>query len=334
MKVHTMSFQGLLLTKDEASQFAAGIQTLNEDQLPAGEVRVRVAYSTLNYKDGLAITHKSPVVRSWPMVPGIDFAGEVIESADPRYAAGDAVLLNGCGVGEVHWGGLAQQARVKGDWLLPLPTALSAQRAMAIGTAGYTAMLCLMALQEAGVQPESGEVLVTGATGGVGSVACALLAQQGYRVVASTGKLAEADYLKQLGAAEVIDRAVLSAPGKPLQKERWAGAIDSVGSHTLANACAQTKYGGTVAACGLAQGMELPASVAPFILRGVRLQGVDSVMAPRARREQAWARLATELDLAKLDAMTQTVPLARAVELAQQLMAGQVRGRVVVDVNA
>ncbi|HET7774308.1 MAG TPA: MDR family oxidoreductase [Burkholderiaceae bacterium] len=329
-----MSFQGLLLTKDEAGQFAAGIQTLNEDQLPAGEVRVRVAYSTLNYKDGLAITNKSPVVRSWPMVPGIDFAGEVIESTDPRYRAGDAVLLNGWGVGEVHWGGLAQQARVKGDWLLPLPAALSAQRAMAIGTAGYTAMLCVMALQDAGVKPEAGEVLVTGATGGVGSVATALLAQQGYRVVAATGKLAEADYLKQLGAAEVMDRAALSAPGKPLQKERWAGVIDSVGSHTLANACAQTRYGGTVAACGLAQGMELPASVAPFILRGVRLQGVDSVMAPRTRREQAWARLASELDLAKLDAMTQTVPLARAVELAQQLMAGQVRGRVVVDVNA
>ena len=329
-----MSFQALLLTKDDAGQLSAGITTLNEDQLPAGEVRVRVAYSTLNYKDGLAITNKGPVVRSWPMVPGIDFAGEVIESTDPRYRAGDAVLLNGWGVGEVHWGGLAQQARVKGDWLLPRPAALSAQRAMAIGTAGYTAMLCLMALQDAGVKPEAGEILVTGATGGVGSVATALLAQQGYRVVASTGKASEADYLKQLGAADVMDRAALSAPGKPLQKERWAGVVDSVGSHTLANACAQTKYGGTVTACGLAQGMDLPASVAPFILRGVRLQGVDSVMAPRALRERAWARLAAELDFAKLDAMTQTVPLTRAVELAQQLMAGQVRGRVVVDVNA
>jgi acrylyl-CoA reductase (NADPH) len=329
-----MSFQALLLTKDDAGQFAADITTLNEDQLPAGEVRVRVAYSTLNYKDGLAITNKGPVVRSWPMVPGIDLAGEVIESADARYKPGDAVLLNGWGVGEVHWGGLAQQARVKGDWLLARPAALSAQRAMAIGTAGYTAMLCLMALQDAGVKPEAGEILVTGATGGVGSVATALLAQQGYRVVASTGKASEADYLKQLGAADVMDRAALSAPGKPLQKERWAGVIDSVGSHTLANACAQTKYGGTVAACGLAQGMELPASVAPFILRGVRLQGVDSVMAPRALRERAWARLAAELDLAKLDAMTQTVPLAQAPALAAQLMAGQVRGRVVVDVNA
>ncbi|MFC3147864.1 MDR family oxidoreductase [Piscinibacterium candidicorallinum] len=329
-----MSFQALLLTKDDAGQFAADITTLNEDQLPAGEVRVRVAYSTLNYKDGLAITNKGPVVRSWPMVPGIDLAGEVIESADARYKPGDAVLLNGWGVGEVHWGGLAQQARVKGDWLLPRPAALSAQRAMAIGTAGYTAMLCLMALQDASVKPEAGEILVTGATGGVGSVATALLAQQGYRVVASTGKASEADYLKQLGAADVMDRAALSAPGKPLQKERWAGVIDSVGSHTLANACAQTKYGGTVAACGLAQGMELPASVAPFILRGVRLQGVDSVMAPRALRERAWARLAAELDLAKLDAMTQTVPLAQAPAQAAQLMAGQVRGRVVVDVNA
>jgi acrylyl-CoA reductase (NADPH) len=329
-----MSFQALLLTKDDAGQFAADITTLNEDQLPAGEVRVRVAYSTLNYKDGLAITNKSPVVRSWPMVPGIDLAGEVIESADARFKPGDAVLLNGWGAGEVHWGGLAQQARVKGDWLLLRPAALSAQRAMAIGTAGYTAMLCLMALQDAGVKPEAGEILVTGATGGVGSVATALLAQQGYRVVASTGKASEADYLKQLGAADVMDRAALSAPGKPLQKERWAGVIDSVGSHTLANACAQTKYGGTVTACGLAQGMDLPASVAPFILRGVRLQGVDSVMAPRALRERAWVRLAAELDLAKLDAMTQTVPLAQAPALAAQLMAGQVRGRVVVDVNA
>ncbi len=243
-------------TKDDAGQFAADITTLNEDQLPAGEVRVRVAYSTLNYKDGLAITNKSPVVRSWPMVPGIDLAGEVIESADARFKPGDAVLLNGWGAGEVHWGGLAQQARVKGDWLLLRPAALSAQRAMAIGTAGYTAMLCLMALQDAGVKPEAGEILVTGATGGVGSVATALLAQQGYRVVASTGKASEADYLKQLGAADVMDRAALSAPGKPLQKERWAGVIDSVGSHTLANACAQTKYGGTVTACGLAQGMD------------------------------------------------------------------------------
>ncbi|KPF69337.1 hypothetical protein IP84_05515 [beta proteobacterium AAP99] len=329
-----MSFQALVLTKNDAGQFSAGITTLNEDELPAGEVRVRVAYSTLNYKDGLALTNKGPVVRTWPMVPGIDLAGEVIESVDARFKPGDAVLLNGWGVGEVHWGGLAQQARVKADWLLPRPAAISAARAMAIGTAGYTAMLCLMALQDAGVKPDSGEILVTGATGGVGSVATALLAQQGYRVVASTGKASEADYLKQLGAAEVMDRAALSAPGKPLQKERWAGVVDSVGSHTLANACAQTRYGGTVTACGLAQGMDLPASVAPFILRGVRLQGVDSVMAPRALRERAWARLAAELDMAKLDAMTQNVPLARAVDLAQQLMAGQVRGRIVVDVNA
>jgi acrylyl-CoA reductase (NADPH) len=293
-----------------------------------------VDYSTVNYKDGLAITNKSPVVRKWPMVPGIDAAGTVVASGDPRYQPGDAVVLNGWGVGETHWGGLAQQAIFKGDWLVRLPASITARQAMAVGTAGYTAMLCVMALQDHGVVPGAGEVLVTGATGGVGSVAVALLSQLGYSVVASTGKATEADYLRRLGAASVIDRAELSAPGKPLQKERWAGVVDSVGSHTLANACAQTRYGGTVAACGLAQGMDLTASVAPFILRGVTLAGVDSVMCPQPRRQQAWQRLAAELDRRKLDAMTREVPLAGALEVAREILAGQVRGRVVVNVNA
>jgi acrylyl-CoA reductase (NADPH) len=244
------------------------------------------------------------------------------------------VVLNGWGVGETHWGGLAQQAIFKGDWLVRLPASITARQAMAVGTAGYTAMLCVMALQDHGVVPGAGEVLVTGATGGVGSVAVALLSQLGYSVVASTGKATEADYLRTLGAASVIDRAELSAPGKPLQKERWAGVVDSVGSHTLANACAQTRYGGTVAACGLAQGMDLTASVAPFILRGVTLAGVDSVMCPQPRRQQAWQRLAAELDRRKLDAMTREVPLAGALEVAREILAGQVRGRVVVNVNA
>jgi len=258
----------------------------------------------------------------------------VVASGDPRYQPGDAVVLNGWGVGETHWGGLAQQAIFKGDWLVRLPAGMTARQAMAIGTAGYTAMLCVMALQDHGVAPGAGEVLVTGATGGVGSVSVALLSQLGYSVVASTGKATEADYLHTLGAVGVIDRAELSAPGKPLQKERWAGVVDSVGSHTLANACAQTRYGGTVAACGLAQGMDLTASVAPFILRGVTLAGVDSVMCPQPRRQQAWQRLAAELDRRKLDAMTREVPLAGALEVAREILAGQVRGRVVVNVNA
>jgi acrylyl-CoA reductase (NADPH) len=295
---------------------------------------VAIDYSTLNYKDGLAITGKSPVVRKWPMVPGIDFAGTVSASDDPAWQPGDAVILNGWGVGEGHWGGLSQKARVDGNWLVRRPQALSPFETMAIGTAGYTAMLCVLALEARGVKPDAGEVLVTGASGGVGSVAVALLARLGWRVVASTGKAAEADYLRSLGAAEVIDRAALSAPGKPLQKERWAAVVDSVGSHTLANACASTRYGGTVAACGLAQGMDFPSSVAPFILRGVALIGVDSVMAPRALREQAWARLATDLDRAKLAEIARSVPLAEAITLAPQILAGSVRGRVVVDVNA
>lgn len=329
--------RAIYLSKDN-EQFSAQLREIGADELAAAtapaNVTVAVDYSTVNYKDGLAITNKSPVVRKWPMVPGIDAAGTVVASGDPRYQPGDAVVLNGWGVGETHWGGLAQQAIFKGDWLVRLPAGMTARQAMAIGTAGYTAMLCVMALQDHGVAPGAGEVLVTGATGGVGSVSVALLSQLGYSVVASTGKATEADYLHTLGAVGVIDRAELSAPGKPLQKERWAGVVDSVGSHTLANSCAQTRYGGTVAACGLAQGMDLTASVAPFILRGVTLAGVDSVMCPQPRRQQAWQRLAAELDRRKLDAMTREVPLAGALEVASEILAGQVRGRVVVNVNA
>jgi acrylyl-CoA reductase (NADPH) len=296
-------------------------------------VTVQVDYSTLNYKDGLAITGKSPVVRKFPLTPGIDLSGTVTESQHPLFKAGDKVVLNGWGVGESHSGGLAQKARLKGDWLVKLPAAFTPRQAMAIGTAGYTAMLCVMALEKHGVTPDKGDVLVTGAGGGVGSVAIALLAKLGYRVVASTGRLQEADYLRQLGAADVIDRAELSAPGKPLAKERWAGVVDTVGSHTLANACASSKYGGVVTACGLAQGMDFPSSVAPFILRGVTLAGIDSVMAPRAVREAAWARLALDLDAAQLSRMTREVGLADAIGLGAEILAGQVRGRVVVNVN-
>lgn len=325
-------FKALLLEKDDAG-FRAGLANLDEGRLPPGDVLVAPSHSTLNYKDGLALTNRSPVVRSWPMVPGIDGAGTVLESSHPDWKPGDRFVHNGWGVGETHWGCLAQKARLKGDWLVKLPTAFTPRQAMAIGTAGYTAMLCVVTLERHGLKPGDGEVLVTGATGGVGSVAIALLSRLGHRVVAASGKLAEADYLKKLGAAAVIDRAELSAAGKPLQKERWAGVVDAVGSHTLANALAQTRYGGTVAACGLAQGMDLPASVAPFILRGVTLAGVDSVMAPRARREEAWARLARDLDPALLEAMVEEVPLEGATEAAGRLMAGQVRGRIVVSIG-
>ena len=325
-------FKAVLIEKDEAG-FRAGVTEVDDAALPEGDVTVRVAYSTLNYKDGLAITGKGPVVRKFPMVPGIDLAGTVEASSHAGIAVGDAVVLNGWGVGEGHWGGLSQRARLKGDWLVPLPAAFTARQAMAIGTAGYTAMLCVMALERHGVTPANGEVLVTGANGGVGSVAVALLAKLGYTVVASTGRVQEADYLKALGAAEIIDRAQLSAPGKPLAKERWAGAVDTVGSYTLANVCASMKYRGTVAACGLAQGMDFPSSVAPFILRGVTLAGVDSVMAPRAERLEAWRRLAQDLDVTKLELMTHEIGLGEAVATAAALLEGTVRGRVVVDVN-
>ncbi|MDB5761216.1 MAG: oxidoreductase [Herminiimonas sp.] len=327
-------FTAILLSKNDDGTTAARLTQLDDAQLPDdGDVTVNIEYSTINYKDGLAITGKSPVVRKWPMVPGIDGAGEVIASSHPDWKAGDQFILNGWGVGESHMGCLAQRARLKGDWLVRRPSGMSARTAMAIGTAGYTAMLCATALQEQGVKKDNGDILVTGASGGVGSVAIAILSGWGYRVVASTGKLAETDYLKSLGAAEVIDRAELSAPGKPLQKERWAGVIDSVGSATLANAVAQTRYGGTVAACGLAQGMDFPASVAPFILRAVRLIGVDSVMAPKAKRVAAWGRLANELDMGKLATITQEITLAEALTKAPDILAGKVRGRMVVNVK-
>ncbi|MFC6670531.1 MDR family oxidoreductase [Marinobacterium aestuariivivens] len=324
-------FKGILIEKDD-NGYRAELKELAELQLPEGEVLVRVEYSTLNYKDGLAITGKSPVVRRFPMVPGVDLAGTVEDSSDPAFKPGDRVVLNGWGVGEVHWGGLAEKARLKSEWLMPLPEGLSVRQAMAVGTAGYTAMLCVMALERQGVTPDQGEVLVTGANGGVGSFAVQLLAKLGYRVVASTGRPQEADYLKSLGAAEIIDRAELSEPGKPLQRERWAGAIDSVGSHTLANVCAGTRYGGAVAACGLAQGMDFPATVAPFILRGVTLAGVDSVMCPMPKRVEAWNRLAGLVDAPALDNIAHEIGLEQAIDTARDLLDGKVRGRVIVKV--
>lgn len=326
-------FRALLIEKDEQGQ-RVSLKNLQKNQLPDGDVLVRVSHSTLNYKDALAITGKGPVVRQFPMVPGIDLAGIVEESQHPDFKAGDAVLLNGWGVGEAHWGGLSQYARLKGDWLIPQPEGFSPAEAMAIGTAGYTAMLSVLALERHGITPERGDILVTGANGGVGSFAIALLARLGYRVVASTGRPEEAEYLSALGAAEIIERASLSAPGRPLGRERWAGAIDSVGSHTLANVCASTRYGGCVAACGLAQGMDFPATVAPFILRGVTLAGIDSVMRPRADRLAAWQRLARDLDRGLLATTTHTIGLEQAIEAASALLAGHVRGRIVVDVNA
>jgi acrylyl-CoA reductase (NADPH) len=325
-------FKALVLDR-QGDAFSAAVREVGDDFLPVieggGDVTVAIEYSTLNYKDALAITNRSPVVRAWPMVAGIDGAGTVLDSRHPRWKAGDRVVLNGFGVGETHKGCLAGKARLRGDWLVRLPDAFTTRQAMAIGTAGYTAMLCVLALERHGV-PAGGEVLVTGATGGVGSVAVALLARLGYRAVASTGKPEAAGYLTRLGAADVIERAALAAPGKPLQRERWAGVVDTLGSHTLANACAQTKYGGTVAACGLAQGMDLPASVAPFILRSVTLAGVDSVMAPLALREQAWARLARDLDPALLETMIREIALGDAIGAAAALMEGRVTGRTVV----
>jgi acrylyl-CoA reductase (NADPH) len=325
-------FKAILVKKDDQG-YRAELAQVDEASLPEGDVKVKVLYSTLNYKDGLAITGKGPVVRSFPMVPGIDFAGEVLESSHPDFKVGDMVLLNGWGVGEGHWGGLGQMARVKADWLISLPKGFSAKQALAIGTAGYTAMLCVMALQKHGLKPSDGEVLVTGAAGGVGSFAIALLSKLGFTVVASTGRMAEADYLKKLGATEVIDRAALSAPGKPLAKERWAAVVDSVGSHTLANACAQTKSDGAVAACGLAQGMDFPSSVAPFILRGVTLYGINSVTVTRAKRIAAYEQLAKLVDLKTLDEISHEISLEESIKYAAELIAGNVRGRLIVDVN-
>ncbi|MGB1238903.1 MAG: MDR family oxidoreductase [Pseudomonadales bacterium] len=325
-------FKGILIEKDEQG-YRAGVQDLNDSVLMEGDVDIDVAYSTLNYKDALAITGKGPVVRQFPMIPGIDLVGTVTACSSGAFNPGDKVLLNGFGVGEVHCGGLAQKARLKSDWLIPLPTGLSGKQAMAIGTAGYTAMLCVTALEKHGVTPQSGEILVTGASGGVGSYAIALLAVLGYKVVASTGRVAEAEYLRSLGALQVIDRAELSEPGRALAKERWAGVIDSVGSHTLVNACASTQYGGVVAACGLAQGMELPGTVAPFILRGITLAGIDSVMRPRVDRIAAWERLAELVSAGTIDSVAGEVGLSKALDAAQSLLDGKLRGRVVVDVN-
>ena len=328
-------FKALVVHKDDAG-FRAGLESLDDGRLAAlaeGDVLVAVEYSTLNYKDALALTNKGPVVRLWPMVPGIDGAGTVIDSRHPRWQAGDRVLHNGWGVGESRWGCLAERVVLGGDGLVRLPAAFTARQAMAIGTAGYTAMLCVLALERHGSKAGDGEVLVTGASGGVGSIAIALLARLGHRVVAATGRAAEADYLKALGAADIVERATLSAPGKPLQKERWAAVVDAVGSHTLANALAQTRYGGVVAACGLAQGADLPGSVMPFILRGVTLAGIDSVMAPLARREVAWQRLARDLDAALLERITEETALDTVIARAHELMAGRVRGRLVVRIG-
>ncbi|MBI6576109.1 MDR family oxidoreductase [Pseudomonas viridiflava] len=324
------TFNAIVIDKDE-SGYRVKLTAVNEADLPEGDVTVRVSHSTLNYKDALALTGKSPIVRSFPMVPGIDLAGIVEESQASAFKAGDKVLLNGWGVGEGHWGGLAQMARLKSEWLIPLPEAFTPSQAMAIGTAGYTAMLSVIALEKHGVKPEHGEVLVTGANGGVGSFTIAILAKLGYQVVASTGRVAESDYLKQLGAARIIDRATLSEPGRPLAKEQWAAAVDSVGSHTLVNVCAGIKYRGIVAACGLAQGMDFPGSVAPFILRGVTLAGIDSVTRPQADRLEAWSRLATDLDTSLLPLISREIGLSEVIDIAPQLIAGQVRGRVVVN---
>jgi acrylyl-CoA reductase (NADPH) len=325
-------FNAILVERDPPP-YRAGLKKLDESQLPPGDVTVRVEYSGLNYKDALAISGKGPVVRNFPMVPGIDLAGSVENSDSPSYKCGDKVLLNGWGIGESHWGGLAQIARVKADWLISLPGALTPRQAMAIGTAGYTAMLCVMALERHGLTPGDGEILVTGAAGGVGSVAIALLSRLGFTVVAMTGRPAHSDFLRQLGAAQILDRASFASAGRPLAKERWAGAIDVVGSHTLANVCASTRYGGVVAACGLAAGMDFPATVAPFILRGITLVGIDSVMRPRADRVEAWRRLSKDLEIKSLELLTEEISLAQALQRAGAFLEGQVRGRIVVDVN-
>jgi acrylyl-CoA reductase (NADPH) len=326
-------FKALMLTQHEKKTQAA-LADLDDSALPAGDVTVRVDYSSLNYKDALAVTGRGAIVRQWPMVPGIDLAGVVESSDSPDWKPGDRVVVNGWGLGETEWGGLAQKARLKAGWLLRLPTAYSTREAMAIATAGYTAALCVMALLKHGTKPADGEVLVTGAAGGVGSVAVALLAGLGHTVVASTGRAEqEAEYLKFMGASRVIDRAELSAAGRPLQSERWAGVVDAVGSHTLANALAQTKWNGAVAACGLAQGADLPASVMPFILRGVTLYGINCVFVPNAQREQAWALLAQHLRADQLAKMTHEVALSDIVAASVDLLEGRIRGRTVVDVN-
>ncbi len=328
-----MSFNALLATKT-GDAISAGVVQLTEQDLMPGDVTVAVEYSTVNYKDALALSGRSPVIRTFPLIPGIDLAGVVETSSHPGYTAGDRVLVNGWGLSQTHHGGYAQKARVPGEWLVKIPEAFTSRDAMAIGTAGYTAMLSVLALEHGGVSPDQGDILVTGANGGAGSIAIALLSTLGYRVVASTGRLEESAYLKELGAAEILDRATLSELGAPIAKERWAGAIDAVGSHTLANVLAQTRYRGVVAAFGLAQGADLPGSVLPFILRNVTLAGIDSVNAPYSAREQAWTRLAADLDLGKLARTTQMISLAEVPALASQVLQGRVQGRTVVDVNA
>lgn len=325
-------FRGILIEKDEQG-YRSSVQDIDESVLPEGDVIINVSHSTLNYKDALAITGHVPVVRSFPMVPGIDLVGTVEHSHCDKFKVGDSVLLNGFGVGETHCGGLAEKACLKSEWLIPLPQAFTPRQAMAIGTAGYTAMLCVIALEKNGITPEKGKVLVTGANGGVGSFAISILAKLGYQVVASTGRIDEAAYLEKLGAVEIIDRVTLSEPGRPLAKERWSAAIDTVGSHTLANVCAGIQYGGVVAACGLAQGMDLPTTVMPFILRGVTLAGIDSVMRPTADRVEAWQRLADILDASVFDDISTDISLEEAVSAAEDLIAGKVRGRIVVNIS-
>jgi acrylyl-CoA reductase (NADPH) len=326
-------FKGILLTRDENKVMSVNVTELGLDDLMEGDVVVEVEWTTINYKDGLAITGKGPVVRRWPMVPGIDCAGTVVSSENERFKTGDKVILNGFGVGEVHTGAYAAYARLKGDWLIRMPEGMNGRSAMAIGTAGYTAMLSVMALERHGITPGRGPVVVTGANGGVGTVAIAVLGKLGYEVIASTGRTEEADFLKSLGASDVIHRDELSGPAKPLNKERWAGGVDAVGSHTLANVLSMTSYGGAVTACGLAQGMDLPTSVAPFILRGVSLLGIDSVMAPLALRQEAWSRLVTDLDTDKLEALSSQIGFDGIVDAAHQIIDGKVRGRVVVDMK-
>ncbi|MBL4600435.1 MAG: oxidoreductase [Rhizobiaceae bacterium] len=324
-------FKAILVSRDEDKKQSVDIVELNDNDLMEGDVTIQVDATTINYKDGLAITGKGPVVRHWPMVPGIDLVGTVIKSESDDFSEGDSVLLNGFGVGEAHWGAYAGHARLKSDWLIPLPKGITALQAMGVGTAGYTAMLCVMALERYGLTPDRGPIIVTGANGGVGTVAIAILSKLGFEVIASTGRTEEADFLKSLGATEIIDRAELSEAGRALGKERWAGGIDAVGSHTLANLIAQTKYGGAVAACGLAQGFDLPTTVMPFILRGIGLLGVDSVMASKTIRQEAWGRIATDLDMSKLDALTTTIGFDGIIQAANDIMDGKVRGRVVVD---
>jgi len=324
-------FQGLLIEKNDDKQSIV-LKQFEDSDLPEGDVVVQVEYSTINYKDALAVTGSSPIAKIYPLVPGIDFAGTVLSSETPEYSAGQKVVLNGWGVGEKHWGGLAERARVKSDWLVHLPEGFDTKQAMAIGTAGYTAMLCVMALEEQGVKPSDGEVIVSGASGGVGSVAVSVLAKLGYTVVALTGKAHEHEYLKELGASEVLDRSLFSEPGRPLNRERFAGAVDCVGSTTLANICASMKYGGVVTACGLAGGFDFPSTVMPFILRGVTLVGIESVMCPKPKRLEAWRRLAEDLNVEHLTKMSSEIGLSEVIPTSASLLKGVIKGRLIVDV--